>query len=791
MASLTRRVRRRTVICVILLLVGAQLVYAQDSVRFEAEMLDARTIQVSGDRIDATASLSDFELTTYAGKDIALSDVLPRRSDVILMKVAEALDPARLYVVHSLKDSLSTFVGREGWCSTLYSDQPLGAIVSDDGAETVFRLFAPRASGVTLHLFLSADQPVTTPEKSVNMMRDMNGVWEATQSGDHHGVFYTYTIEGPDEPGNLFFDTHPEHISDPYALVSDDSFGKAMVYKPTPAPKPLKNGRPDFEDIIAYEVHVQDFTDELPVARNKKGTFSAMITPGLSNENNAPIGFDHLTSLGINTVHLMPVQEFLHYPDSLWQAAFSEDAYMIEQGISEENYQWGYRTTHAFAVESRYRTLGSPIGAEREQFKALVEAFHAEDMAVIIDVVPNHTGENMAGRNFLFNFNAIDKPYYYRTNSKLEHIGPYGNEIKSEYRPMVQRWILDQLQHFVDVFGVDGFRIDLAGQIDEQTLIWLKNELPEDLIIYGEAWIAPSDPTVANDPDLGWYKADAPIPFFQDDARNAFKGTVWELSNPAIDRGFAGGNGEEREAAMRGLANDYFEEPTPNHGINYLDIHDNWALADQFSDVDWDGRRHVDEGRFKIAATLLFTSLGPIVLHGGTEMMRSKGHSPLEEIEKQVASGTIYIHGKRDTYNLRKANAFLWEQAGALATEDRPMNYAQMTDFWRGLIALRSSSIGDVFTIGHDVPDGYFKWILPDNNQLLGYTVDEKVLVLVNTADDAADFKMDNALPEGYWIQVSDGSDVNIDGCDCGTDFESPIQTIRIPAKTAQIWKRR
>ena len=89
MASLTRRVRRRTVICVILLLVGAQLVYAQDSVRFEAEMLDARTIQVSGDRIDATASLSDFELTTYAGKDIALSDVLPRRSDVILMKVAE------------------------------------------------------------------------------------------------------------------------------------------------------------------------------------------------------------------------------------------------------------------------------------------------------------------------------------------------------------------------------------------------------------------------------------------------------------------------------------------------------------------------------------------------------------------------------------------------------------------------------------------------------------------------------------------------------------------------------
>jgi pullulanase/glycogen debranching enzyme len=86
----------------------------------------------------------------------------------------------------------------------------------------------------------------------------------------------------------------------------------------------------------------------------------------------------------------------------------------------------------------------------------------------------------------LLGFNVLDLPYYYRTDDDVEHIGPFGNEIKSEERPMVQRWILDQMRHWVDALGVDGFRIDLAGQIDKQTLRRVKRELPQDLIIYGE-----------------------------------------------------------------------------------------------------------------------------------------------------------------------------------------------------------------------------------------------------------------------------------------------------------------
>ena len=144
-------------------------------------------------------------------------------------------------------------------------------------------------------------------------------------------------------------------------------------------------------------------------------------------------------------VHLMPVQEYVHFPTDDWQASFKDDAYMIQQGVSEENYQWGYRTTFAMAVESRYRTKGGEPGTERDQFRDLVQAFHDKGVAVIIDIVPNHTGENMDGGQWFFNFAGIDKQYYYRTKD-FEHIGAYGNEVKTEERPMTQRWIIDQFR---------------------------------------------------------------------------------------------------------------------------------------------------------------------------------------------------------------------------------------------------------------------------------------------------------------------------------------------------------
>ena len=456
----------------------------------------------------------------------------------------------------------------------------------------------------------------------------------------------------------------------------------------------------------------------------------------------------------------MPVQEYVHYPDADWKPAFENDSYMIEQGVSEENYQWGYRTSHAFAVESRYRSPGKEPGEEREEFRDLVQAFHDKGIAVIIDIVPNHTAENMDGNFWFFNFNVLGKQYYYRTKD-LEHIGAYGNEVKTENRPMTQRWLIDQCLHYINEFGIDGFRIDLAGQIDEQTLKALREALGEDKIIYGEAWIGSNDPNYEENPDWDWYKNDSPITFFQDDSRGAYKGPVFELKNKLQDRGWPGGKFEDRVNVMKGLANKFPDDKTPLSGISYLDIHDNFALADQFGGDSFDGRYAVDQDEYKIAVALLYTTLGPIVTHGGSEIMRSKAHAPLGEVVKETKSGCkVYMHGYRDTYNHRTANQFVWETVGQRPQGKNKNDYENMYRFWKGLNAFRQSDYGKVFRVSEAVPEGYYHWIAPEKESMLGYVVDEKVFVLLNASQGNESFT-DIKLPDGKWKLIASTKEVN------------------------------
>ncbi|MGA7305761.1 MAG: alpha-amylase family glycosyl hydrolase, partial [Rhodothermales bacterium] len=545
---------------------------------------------------------SAYHLSGASGEEIPIAAVLPNTASTVLVVPGHPLDIKRTYFLSLPELGLRSYCSFDGWFRSLYSAKELGANVSEDGSRTTFRIFAPRASAVQLYLYEGRADP--RPPRVIELNRDADGVWEEELDGDLHGTYYDFTVHGPMETGDHFYESDPVHISDPYARVNEGSFGRSRVWRKTEPATPLADGIPPMEDVVAYEMHVQDFTDLLPVADDMKGTIPAVTMSGLENTQGRAVGFDYLVDLGINVVHLMPVQEYLNYPDDEWQEAFADDPYMQAMGIAKENYQWGYRTTHAFAVESRYRRRGTEPGTERDQFRDLVQAFHDKGIAVIIDVVFNHTGEDMDGQHFLLHFNALDMYYYYRTafdeNDRLHHIGAFGNETKSEERPMVQRWIIDQCRQFIDEFGVDGFRIDLAGQTDEQTLKALRHAIGEDKIVYGEPWIHSNDPRYEANEDWNWYKIDAPITFFQDDARNAFQG---EPSNPVdkrTSRGWAGGNKALRPQVKLALANRFADEHDPNSGINYLDIHDNWTLADRFASVDWDGRQGVDAGPYRI-----------------------------------------------------------------------------------------------------------------------------------------------------------------------------------------------
>lgn len=745
--------------------------------RLRAEIIGARMIRAFVVGLAPPVAPSAWRLSDGAGNPIGVETVLRRGDREVQLVPDRRLDPWRVHHLELPEHGLRAAVRRDAIFRTLYSPLTLGARVAADGSETVFRLFAPRATGVRLHLYGPDGRLAATAERVIPLHGDADGVWETRVGGDLHRHWYDFTVHGPPDPGNAFHGTHPVHISDPWALVNDDGEGRSRVWRDGPPPPPLAHGRPAMEDMVAYEVHLQDFTDLLPGVGDEAGRIPAMIEKGLRSAGGEPVGFDHLVDLGVNVVHLMPMQEYLHHPDEAWRETFANDEFAQAMGIDREDYQWGYRTTHAFAVEGRYRPAGSEHGAERDAFRRLVAAFHERGMAVVIDVVANHTGEDMDGRHRLLHFNVLDKAYWYRTDDDYEHIGPFGNELKTEDRPMVQRWLIDQLRHWVDELGVDGFRFDLAAQIDRQTLRRVREALPADVLLYGEPWMPPSDPQVAANPEWAWGKHNAPIPFFQDDARNALQGSPFEVR----DRGWAGGNAGARAAAVQAIENRYAEEPVATAGVNYLDIHDNWALADRYAlDPDHDGRRGVDLAAIRRAAGLLLTSAGPVVIHGGTEMLRSKGLAPRDHHQVHGPFGTIHFNGRHDTYNLRAPNRFVWSdlEPGSPA--------ASMRDWWRGLIALRRSDIGRVFRTAV-VPEGHYHFFLPPDERLLGYRVGGRVLVLANNGLDEGHVGVE--LPAGCWRPITTFD--RIDPAGVGSpDLHSQggHHTLAVPAGAFLVW---
>ncbi|MEO1803589.1 MAG: alpha-amylase family glycosyl hydrolase [Bacteroidota bacterium] len=718
--------------------------------KLKAEIRRSGNIWIQVEGVSRPLVPTAYRLTHADGKPLIIQEILPNEEHTALIIPAERIDIRRIYWLEIPHLGLKSWCSFEGWFREMYSSKALGANISVDEVRTTFRLFAPRAEAVKLYLYRGKDDQKAYQIHQMEI--DEDGVWEAFFEENLQGVWYDFTVHGAEDPGNHFFETVPVHISDPYARISDDTWGKCCVWPATTPATPLKNGRPPIEDVIAYEVHVQDFTDNLPVDENLKGTLPAFYQSGLKNKAGASVGFDYLVDLGINTVHLMPIQEFLHYPTDVWKASFEHDPFMQKHGIHLENYQWGYRTTHAFAVETRFRQKDTTPGAEREQFRDLVQAFHDKGMAVIIDIVPNHSGENMdddrKDRNpYYFHWNVLDKLYYYRTK-QLDHIGEYGNEVKFENRPMVQRWLIDQCKHWIEEFGIDGFRIDLAGQVDRQTLIKLREVLGPDVIIYGEPWIGSFDPDFENNPSWDWYKHNSPITYFHDESRNAFKGPTGTPYHREVDQGYAGGNFKEIEHVKAALTKTFATDKDATSGINYLDIHDNWALADRFAREDWNGLRGVEEDRYKIAAVLLYTSLGPIVTHGGTEMMRSKALAELKETVKVMNNGTkVYMHGKRDTYNMRTPNQFLWEQVG---TRTDTHDFAGMQAFWRGLNHFRMSDIGKSLRTKGPAPYGYFQWLDTPNPYQLGYIIDGRIMVLINVGSNTHDWE-NLHLPDGSW----------------------------------------
>jgi glycogen operon protein len=341
---------------------------------------------------------------------------------------------------------------------------PLGA--TWDGEGTNFALFSEYATAVWLCLF---DGQGRREVARIELRRRTGFVWHCYVAGVGPGQHYGYRVDGPYQPNQGHRFNQAKLLIDPYArsLAGQlDWTAPVSGYRPNeagddavPDPRDDADGVPkgvvvddafdwdddrrpatSWSDTVVYELHVKGMTIRHPgVPEPLRGTYTGLCQP---------VVIDHLRSLGVTAVELLPVQAFL------------DDDFLVERGL--RNY-WGYNTIGFFAPEGRYASRRG-AGEEINEFKSMVKAFHRAGIEVLLDVVYNHTAES----NYLgptLSFRGIDSRVYYRLlphqERFYEDLTGTGNTVNTSH-PQVLQLIADSLRYWVEAMHVDGFRFDLA-----------------------------------------------------------------------------------------------------------------------------------------------------------------------------------------------------------------------------------------------------------------------------------------------------------------------------------------
>lgn len=463
------------------------------------------------------------------------------------------------------------------------SDLPLGAL--REATATRFRVFAPEAPGVRLRLYGSRSGTFA-------MSGNPDGTWE---------------VLCPDLPWDgscqYTFEAWGKEVIDPYARCLTGHDGRGVLYQDDTPLLP----RPSFppEEAILYELHLRDFTLDPDSGIQRRGKYLGLTEEHtrLFPERKLSTGLDHLVELGVNTVQILPLSEFAN----------------DEQ---HDRYGWGYDSVHFNSPEGWYASRRED-GTRVKEYKLMVNALHRRGLRVVMDMVYNHTMEQRAqGR--LYSFEGLAPGYYYR----LKPDGSYydgsgvGNEFRSE-APMARRFLRDSCRYWVEEMGVDGFRFDLMGLIDRETIRLITEDLKRidsNLLIYGEPWAAGTTPieVTAKGSQKGLGYA-----VFNDDFRDALKGHVFQ---PEACGYVQNGSFLERvRCGIEGSLNSFAEQPTES--INYVECHDNHTLWDRLS-LSMPAASTAERlSMQRLATAIVLTSQGIPFLHSGQELCRTKwGH---------------------------------------------------------------------------------------------------------------------------------------------------------------------
>ncbi len=530
-----------------------------------------------------------------------------------------------------------------------YEGTDLGANWTKES--TTFRVWAPTATDVKVNLYKTGDPANADRIEQLTMTADVNGTWVVTKEGDLNGVYYTYEVTVSGEVSEA---------CDPYARTTGVNGKRAMVIdldatdpEGWDTDKDPHYGN-SITDAVIYELHVRDLSVDENSGIEHKGKFLGLVEAGTVNADGIPTGLDHIKNLGITHIHLLPSYDY---------------GSVDESKLDTPQFNWGYDPVNYNVPEGSYAT--DPYNGEVRvaEFKQMVKGLHDNGISVIMDVVYNHV---YSGSEFCFN--KIVPQYFSRVadSGAFSNGSGCGNDTASE-RAMVKKYIVDSVLYWADEYHIDGFRFDLVGLIDTETINAVIEEVHKthpNVIFYGEGWTM-STLMTKEGYTLTTQVNSAQTPqfaFFSDTLRDALKGSVF--SNE--DQGYVnGGTGRAGTIASCFIAAPAWSK-NPTQIVNYASCHDNMTLFDRIVVSTPDASREDQIRMNNLAAAVVLTSQGVPFIHAGEEMLRSK----------PLADGSGFDH---NSYNNTDAvNNLKWAD---MSSEE----YQAVNAYYQGLIAFRQA----------------------------------------------------------------------------------------------------
>ena len=584
-----------------------------------------------------------------------------------------------------------------------YGGDDLGAYIHE--GSTAFKVWAPTASKVVLNLFEKGDGGEAFA--SVDMTRGMQGVWSAEYACGH-GTYYTYTVTTA---------AGTQEAVDPYARAVGVNGDRGMVIDlASTDPEGFRDeafdaGLTSYRDAVIWEVHVRDFSNRIASSKYP-GKYLAFTETGLTNSSGQAVGVDYLKELGVTHVHLQPVYDYATVDETKC-----------------DTFNWGYDPKNYNTPEGSYSTDPYHGEVRVNEFKQMVQSLHASGLAVVMDVVYNHTFSQDS------NLNRIVPYYYYRyTNTGDSSNGSgCGNETASERR-MFRKYMVDSVAYWQTEYHIDGFRFDLMGLHDVETMQQIEKAVHKNnpqAILYGEGWLGGTSPLSekkqATQANIRQVKASegaiGSVAVFNDAIRDGLKGSVFE----AKAKGWISGKAA-KDTANRVLFGITGGEHTGASWkvddammINYMSSHDNRTLWDILANADPKSTVEQRLEMNRLGASLVLMSKGTPFFLAGEEMLRTKG-------------------GNENSYNASDAvNNIDWD---ALTPDSDA--YAMMLTY-RQLIALRRANpwLYNSTVQGEVLEDSAIAASYTEDGKLIGYLV-------ANPNDNP----MTASLPEGEWTAL-------------------------------------